>query len=188
MNQSPCIIQPLSIEQQQQVIDQTNMYIKQAQHLLNIKYKPVDIVFNLKGKSAGMYRVHRHHYHFKREIRYNTHIFSKYYDDNFSTTIPHEVAHYVTDVIYGLKNIKPHGQEWKKIMQTFGANASVTAEYDLTGIPLRQRTQYAYQCDCREHKLGSVRHNRIQKNRGQYYCNYCKSNLQFKQRIINAAW
>lgn len=186
MNQPTAIIQPLSFEQQQQVIDQTNVYIKQAQLSFNIKVKPVEISFNLKGRSAGMYRVHRHSYRQKREIRYNTYIFSKFYDDNFKTTIPHEVAHYVSDIIYGLKKIKPHGKEWKTIMQNFGADPSVTADYDLTGIPLKNITLYAYQCSCREHQLSSIRHNRIKNNRGRYFCNYCKSILQFKEQIVKA--
>jgi SprT protein len=187
MKQQPVIIQPLSAEQQQQVIERTNVYIERAKDLLDIKIKPVEINFNLKGRAAGMYRVYRQIYRQKREIRYNSYIFSKYYDDNFSTTIPHEVAHYASDLIYGLKNIRPHGREWKEIMQVFGADASVTADYDLSGIPLRSRTLYTYQCSCREHQLSSVRHNRINRNRGHYYCSYCKSTLRFKELAIKAA-
>lgn len=184
MNLPPVIIEPLSAVQQQQVIDQTNVYIKQAEDLLCIKYKPVEINFNLKGRCAGMYRVHRQLCRQKREIRYNSHIFSKYYDDNFRTTIPHEVAHYVADVIYGLKKIKPHGKEWKEIMHLFGADASVTANYDLSGIPLKSKTLYHYHCNCRDHQLSSIRHNRINRNRGQYYCSYCKSILRLKDSAI----
>ena len=97
MNQATSIISALSTEKQQQVIEQTYVYIEQAVDLFNIKDKTFEISFNLKGRAAGMYRVRRHGgWHFalvKREIRYNSFIFSKYYDDNFNTTIPHEVAH-----------------------------------------------------------------------------------------------
>ena len=188
MNQSTPTIQPLSASQQQQVVDQTHVYIKHAVNLFDIKNKTVEISFNLKGRSAGMYRVSRHsRWHIgrqKREIRYNSYIFSKYFDDNFKTTIPHEVAHYVSDIIYGLKNIRPHGKEWKAIMHVFAANASVTANYDLSGIPLKNKTLHTYQCSCREHQLGSIRHNRVSNNRGQYYCNSCKQILRFKQQSI----
>jgi len=187
MKQQSVTIQPLSAEQQRQVIERTNVYIERAKDLLDIKIKPVEISFNLKGRAAGMYRVYRHIYRQKREIRYNSYIFSKYYDDNFNTTIPHEVAHYVTDLIYGLKNIRPHGREWKEIMHVFGANAAVTADYDLSGIPLKNRTLYIYQCSCREHQLSSVRHNRINRNRSHYYCSYCKSTLRLKDPAIKAS-
>jgi SprT protein len=131
-----------------------------------------------------MYRVKQHNNlfigHQKREIRYNPYIFSKYFEDNFNTTIPHEVAHYISDIVYGLKNIRPHGKEWKKIMQAFGADASVTATYDLSGIPLKKQTYFTYQCDCREHQLSSIRHNKIKEHRYQYFCNVCKQVIQYK--------
>lgn len=176
-------VQPVTIEQQQQIIDKTNSYIAHASTLFGIKIKPVEITFNLKGRAAGMYRVSRN----KREIRYNAHIFAKYYEDNFNTTIPHEVAHYITDIIYGLRNIRPHGKEWKAVMHKFNADASVTAAYDLSGIPLKKQKLFTYECDCREHQLSSVRHNRIKGERGQYYCKHCKQSLQLKRQKNKAA-
>ena len=180
MPQSPPIIPPLSTERQQQVIDETQTYIRQATLSFDIKFAAVDIVFNLKGRAAGMYRVRQRLLRQSREIRYNPYIFSKYYDDNLNTTVPHEVAHYVSDIIYGLKNIKPHGKEWKEIMCAFGADASVTANYDLTGIPQKNLSTYTYQCDCGDRQLSSIRHNKINKRRYQYYCKICKQTLQYK--------
>ena len=182
MNQQSLLISPISDEQQQQVIEASEIYIEQAKSLFDIKTKPVDIVFDLKGRNAGMYRVKQQgrlfNRRWQRQIRYNPFIFAKYFDDNVKTTIPHEVAHYVADIIYGLKNIKPHGREWKEIMHCFEADASVTANYDLTGIPLRQKKSYSYRCGCREHQLGTARHNRIIKERSRYHCKKCKQLLQ----------
>ena len=185
MGQPSQTISPLSAEQQEKVIQQTRAYIRQATELFAIKDKAVEISFNLKGRSAGMYRV-RHGKGLifarqQREIRYNPYIFSKYFTDNYSTTIPHEVAHYVTDIIYGLKNIKPHGKEWKAVMHAFDADASVTANYDLSGIPLKKLSVFTYRCDCREHQLSTIRHNKIIKRRYKYYCNHCKQMLHYKQ-------
>ena len=184
MKHSTSYISPLSAEQQQIVIDETISYIKQAIDLFNLRDKAVDIIFDLTGRSAGMYRVKNNRglvfSRQQREIRYNPYIFSKYFDDNFATTIPHEVAHYVTDIIYGLKNIKPHGREWKEVMDAFGANASVTADYDLAGLPLKRQAVFTYQCACREHQLSTTRHNKITKRRYQYTCNYCKQLLRQK--------
>ena len=186
MNLPSSTITPLSTEQQQQVVNQTHAYLKKASELFNIKSKSLEINFDLKGRSAGMYRTSFQNKRFfarpKREIRYNPHIFSKYFDDNFTTTIPHEVAHYVTDIIYGLKNIKPHGNEWKAVMRAFDADASVTANYDLSGIPLRKQSLYTYQCTCREHQLSTIRHNKISRRRFQYYCKSCKQPLKIKQQ------
>ena len=180
---SPCI-SPLSSEQRQIVIDETFSYIKRAADLFAVKDKTLEVRFDLKGRSAGMYRVKNHRglvfSRQQREIRYNPYIFSKYFDDNFATTIPHEVAHYVTDIIYGLKNIKPHGKEWKAVMEAFAADSSVTADYDLAGIPIKKQAVFTYQCDCREHQLSTTRHNKIKKRRYQYTCRYCKQVLHQK--------
>jgi len=186
MNQAVSITAPLSTEQQQDVVNKTHAYIKQASDLFNLKDKTVEITFDLKGRAAGMYRVKycksRIFMRQQREIRYNPFIFSKYFEDNYATTIPHEVAHYVTDIIYGLKNIKPHGKEWKAVMHAFEADASVTANYDLSGIPLKKQSLFTYQCDCREHQLSSIRHNKIKKRQYQYSCNNCKQTLHYKQQ------
>ena len=191
MKPASSIITPLSSEQQQRVIDETNSCILRANKLFNIKAKPIDIKFNLKGRATGMYRIKQKRKflltHCEKEIRYNPYVFSKYFDDSFKTTIPHEVAHYISDIIYGLKNIKPHGKEWQAIMQSFGANAAVTANYDLRGIPLKNRSKFTYHCSCREHQLGIIRHNRIKNKHSQYFCKTCKQVLQQRVKDIKAA-
>jgi SprT protein len=170
----PLCIAPLNNAQQQQVIDRTDYYLHVAASQFNYRAKKLDIRFDLDGKTAGMYRVFRQ----QRSIRYNPYIFAKYFEDNYQTTIPHEVAHYVTDMIYGLKNIRPHGHEWKAVMQAFNADSSVTANFDLSGIPLRRQRYHRYYCACREHEISTTRHNRIQKKRGRYYCRYCRQSLR----------
>jgi len=185
MSKPAVTITPLSTERQQQVIKETQAYINQAASLFNIKHADIDITFNLKGRAAGMYRVKRKIFSDDREIRYNSFIFSKYYVDNFNTTIPHEVAHYISDLIYDLRNIKPHGKEWKEIMQAFNADAAVTADYDLSGIPQRNRTLHTYHCACREHQIGVIRHNRIKNQHGRYTCNFCKQAIYARQSAID---
>ena len=185
MNQITPTVTPLTDEQQKTVIAETERYIKKATCLFNIKEQAIEITFDLKGRAAGMYRIKNQKkflfIHQQKAIRYNPYIFSKYFADNYATTIPHEVAHYVIDMLYGLKNIKPHGQEWKAVMLTFDADASVTANYDLSGIPLKSQTFFSYQCNCRDHQLSSIRHNKIVKHHYRYYCKACKQSLRYKQ-------
>lgn len=182
------LILPLSAGKQQLIIDETHTYIEQAIQLFSIKRSAVnntvDITFNLKGRATGMYRVKRSILRRSREIRYNPYIFSKYFDDNLNTTVPHEVAHYVSDIIYGLQNIKPHGKEWQQIMHAFGADASVTANYDLTGIPQNKSRSFTYQCNCGDRQLSLIRHNKVINRRYKYYCKTCKQTLQQKEGAI----
>ena len=182
MEADPLAIEPLDGSRQQRVIERSRYYIELAEQLFSIRSKPVDILFDLRGRSVGMYRVYSSTRRIlgrrKREIRYNPFIFAKYFEDNYDTTVPHEVAHYISDLIYGLKNIRPHGEEWKAIMHAFGADSKVTADYDLEGIPRRQQTYHPYLCACRQHQLSTTRHNRIRKRRGRYYCQFCQQILK----------
>ena len=168
------VIAPINNEQQIHVITETSRYITLASDLLQRPFEEIPVLFNLKGLAAGMYRVNRQ----GRCIRYNPYLFAKYFKENFSTTIPHEVAHYIVDQVYGLRRVKPHGHEWRELMQMFGADASRTALFDTEGIPSRIYQRYAYQCDCKNYELTSRRHNRITHGRVRYYCRRCGTTLQ----------
>ena len=171
-------IQPLSENLQEQVIQETNRFIKSAANYYDCKIKEIPVLFDLIGKSAGMYRVRAG----QQVIRYNPYVFAKYFDDNFSETIPHEVAHYVTDILYGLRSIKPHGAQWKSVMQVFGVVANRTANYDLSGLPVRKFQTFVYHCGCQNYELTSRRHNKIVKGTGHYMCRDCGGKLLFVKK------
>ena len=172
-------IKPITPGQQQQVIEQTNCLIKSAEEYYQQALNEIPVLFDLSGKAAGMYRVKAG----QRVIRYNPYIFAKYFDDNFAETIPHEVAHYVTDVLYGLRNIRPHGNEWKSVMQLFGAAANRTASYDLSGLPQRSFQKFMYHCGCQNYELTSRRHNKIVQGKGHYLCKDCGGKLIFVKNM-----
>jgi SprT protein len=167
--------------QQQHIISQTDHAISRAADYYNIKLPPIPVLFDLKGRAAGMYRVRGR----QRVIRYNLAIFSRYFDDNIENTVPHEVAHYVTDMLWGLRKIRPHGKEWKQVMHALGATPEVTCRYDLSGMQLRKQQRYPYQCDCTLHALSAVRHNRICQGKMHYRCRQCGGTL--KPSIADAA-
>jgi len=160
---------------QRLVVEQTACRIQQASELFGREFAEIPVLFDLRGRAAGMYRVQSG----ERVIRYNPFIFERYFEDNLAQTVPHEVAHYVADVVYGLRNIRPHGQEWKRIMQFFGADTRATSQYDLDGLPMRKYRQFRYRCQCRQHELTSRRHNRIERNQARYFCKQCGGRLVF---------
>ena len=167
------MIEPLDARRRQQVSCITAEYITRAERTYYRELPPIPVLFDLKGRAAGMYRVVSR----ERVIRYNPYIFAKYFDDNLVTTIPHEVAHYVVDMMYDARNVKPHGKEWREVMQSFGVEARATANYDLSGIPVRRHRRHPYQCNCDLHQLSSVRHNKIRQGKARYYCRKCQSTL-----------
>lgn len=168
-------ITPLSSVQQQQVAAATSDCIRRVGELLDHPLGPVPVSFELRGRAAGMYRVQGG----ERQIRYNPYIFGKYLADNLANTVPHEVAHYATDVLYGLRNIRPHGAEWRAVMQLLGAAPVATCRYDLSGIPLRRQRRYNYRCACSTHAITAARHNRVASGRVCYFCKHCGTALAF---------
>jgi len=166
-------ITPINDTQQQRVIERTRSYITQAREIYERNFDFVPIAFDLVGRAAGMYKVRKK----DRLIRYNPYIFAKFFDDNLATTVPHEVAHYITDQIYGMRHIRPHGIEWRYVMHRFGSDDKVTCDYDLTGIPVRTQRQHQYRCACGPHMLSSHRHNKVKRGQTQYFCRKCKQVL-----------
>ncbi|VAW98260.1 hypothetical protein MNBD_GAMMA22-2440 [hydrothermal vent metagenome] len=162
-------IEPISEQQQQQVIDLTMSFIQRAGRFYERQFKIIPVLFDLSGRASGMYCIKAR----KKYIRYNPYLFAKYYDDSLSDTIPHEVAHYISDELYGLKNIKPHGQQWKSVMQLFGVTAKATGNYDLTGIPTRQHKRINYHCACDTYLFTTKRHNQVVRGQSNYACRKC---------------
>lgn len=169
------IIQPLDAQRQEQVRCATLDCLRQARQIFQFELDPVPVTFDLRGTAAGMYRVRG----CERVIRYNPYIFAKHFADNLALTVPHEVAHYVTDRLYGLRNVRPHGAEWQAVMLSLGAEPRATGRYDLTGVPVRRQRRFSYRCDCSTHQLSARRHNKIRYGRANYLCRRCGSEVVF---------
>src|SRR5690554_3958265 len=164
-------IVPIGSAECRQVVAEVAHYVALGATHFGRDFAPVPVLFDLKGASWGMYRVSRE----RRQIRFNPWMFAKYYADSLATTVPHEVAHYLTDVVYGLGNIRPHGVEWKAVMAVFGADDSVRSSHSLEGIPVRRMRRFSYLCVCRSHQLSSQRHKRSQAGKAVYHCRACGS-------------
>jgi len=163
------VIAPIDETLQQQVLARTRQFIDLGSELLGRQFAEVPVAFDLRGRTAGMYRVKGR----ERLIRYNPWIFAKYFDDGMNVTVPHEVAHYLVDCLHGLRRVKPHGAEWRRIMTAFGADSRATARFDLDGIPQRRQRQFDYHCACQPHQLGSRRHFKILRGEARYRCRDC---------------
>ena len=166
---------PIDARQRQQVLAATASCVRRAAELYGRAFAPIEVCFDLRGTAAGMYRVRRG----ARHIRYNPWIFARYFDDSLAVTVPHEVAHYVTDCLYGLSRVRPHGAEWRAVMRALGASARVTGRYDLSGLPLRRQRRFVYRCACSSHQLSTVRHNRVQRGEAVYLCRRCRQAIMY---------
>jgi SprT protein len=170
------VIQPITRSQTAEVVAATRDYITFAERQLAREFPLIPVHFDLSGRSAGMFVVRGEHCW----IRYNPWIFGKYYRENLEGTVPHEVAHYIVHRLYRGRRVKPHGAQWRQVMQLFGADPEVTFNLDLAGIPQRRQRTHSYYCGCREHALSTTRHNRARRGEGRYQCRHCRQLLVYR--------
>jgi SprT protein len=133
----------------------------------------VELKFDLTGKAAGMALFpHRA----KPIIRLNALLLIENREDFIKRTVPHEVAHVIARGFFG-KRIKPHGAEWRQVMQLFGAEATRCHSYDVSRSTRRTLKRFPYQCECQTHELSSIRHNRVLQGQ-RYHCVKCSQPLK----------
>jgi SprT protein len=168
-------IEPIDAEQQLAVRQATDSCLCRAVEICRRDFAPIPVTFDLRGRSAGMYRVRNG----RCGIRYNPYIFAKFFEDNLAVTVPHEVAHYVTDMLYGLQRIRPHGVEWQAVMRSLEAEPRAYGDYDLSGVPVRRQRRFTYACGCATHRLTTQRHNKVRRGESLYRCRRCGVPLVF---------
>jgi SprT protein len=173
--ESSNVVQPIGKAEQSQVRQATEYYIRRAEELFDRRIDRVPVQFDLKGRTAGMFKYIGE----RRLIRYNPWIFGKYFEENLRDTVPHEVAHFVVHEVYPRRGVKPHGAQWQDLMGQFGADPEVTFDLDLEGIPQRSQKTYRYHCGCQVHEVSTTRHNRVQKRRVNYHCVTCDGCLVY---------
>jgi SprT protein len=169
------MIEPIDAGRQAMVRQATAGWLRRAGDLWRREFAPVPVTFDLSGRAAGMYRVR----YGRRCIRYNPWLFAKYFEENLAVTVPHEVAHYVTDVLHGLQRVRPHGVEWQAVMRSLGVEPRASGDYDLSGVPVRRQRRFEYACGCAVHRLTAQRHNKVHRGDALYRCRSCGGNLVF---------
>jgi SprT protein len=161
-----------SMDIKQKLIDETKFWYDYANEKLHRNFDYPEILFDLKGFTAGQA------FSSLNKIRFNFGIAKDNLDVFLDTTVPHEVAHIVADMYFG-KRCK-HGKEWKWMMsQVFGKKAERCHSYDVSNHQARRTKKYVYRCYCEKGCLcGAKHHNLIQKNSlAILSCRKCKMRL-----------
>ncbi len=158
----------------------TRSYFARGFASFHITPFPFEILFDLRGKTAGIAScATRNHAQqlWNVCIRYNFLLLSQNSERFLAQTVPHEVAHIIAIAAFGT-SARGHGKAWKHVMASFGiVDSSRCHSFDTSNSGGRRQRRFAYVCDCREHAIATVTHNRIQ--RGQLrHCNICKTNLR----------
>lgn len=159
---------------QKQTIEKTNYFLNLAEKLYNVAIPQCEILFNLRGASAGV----AHFYYDDKchKIRYNKVLLVQEGNDFLENVIPHEVAHIVAQHVFGRRGTNiAHGPSWKRVMRDFGANPERCHEYDTSACKIKRKT-FAFKCECSTHAVSSVVAKNIANGRN-YTCNSCKTRL-----------
>lgn len=146
-------------------------YLTIAALFFNHSFDEPSILYRKKGSIAGSALLQ------KWQIQLNLNMLMENKDVFIQEVIPHELAHLIAYKEFG--RVKPHGIEWQTIMSNvFKCKPQRTHSFSLPQTTMQQRHHYG--CQCQDHFLTSIRHNKILKNKTQYYCKNCGTLLQLK--------
>lgn len=144
---------------------------KATEHIIEEFDLEIDVDVEISGRfkqKAGQYR------HSERKVRISEHLLENH-PDEVMETLKHELGHAVVMNRNGERRIKPHGREWKSVMQELGVD-NPEACHSL------QLTEYRYLIRCTnpecDVELGRHRKSRLVKKPHLYLCNECGSNFE----------
>jgi SprT protein len=148
-----------------------------ARSFYGLKLPEAAIDFSLRGRCAGQAKIDRSG---STCLRINLQLLAENRDDFLLQTIPHEVSHLVVNwqVRNQRQRPRPHGPEWQRVMQEcFGLAPTRCHNYKTSPARVVLRP-FVYRCNCREHHLTGLMHNRIACSY-QALCKDCRSPIQF---------
>jgi SprT protein len=137
----------------------------------NVKMITPKVSFQLRGTCAGKAC------HSNNTIKVNPILLKENYEEMINQTIPHEVAHLATRVIYR-RRVKPHGHEWREVMYSLGLEPTRCHQYDVSNARVcrRKRKKYKVTCSCQTHLVTSTIINRMREG-ATYSCRSCGGNI-----------
>lgn len=112
-------------------------------------------------------------------------------------TVPHEIAHLITDRVYphahrptggwftGAKR-SVHGTEWQSVMRVLGADPRRCHQYDVSSAQTKVKNKYHYTCKCNgdkaNHFVGPKVHAKVQAG-ARYTCRNCRAAIVLVQAV-----
>jgi len=167
------------VEAKKAVVDKVHELINTYNKAFGTSITVPEIRFDKKGKTAGCVSYRNNHVF----MNFNLFLLIENFSDFIKTVVPHEVSHYCVYSIYGHEYTRSgrrviHGKNWKSAMRFFGVDPNRCHNYDTSCCASRRLNYFVYRCECSEHKISSILHNRI-KNGKNYRCTSCKSRLHY---------
>lgn len=124
----------LTKDRRKKVEDQVRASLEIAEAHYKQKFEFPEIRYDIKNTDGGTAAFQTW------LIRLNLILMVENEEKFLATTVPHEVAHLVARRVYHAaiaatgKKMRPHGKEWKEVMELFKLTPKVTHSYDCTSI------------------------------------------------------
>ena len=119
---------------------------------------PMPVVdYDVRGTKAGVACLQQN------TIKFNRTLLMENPEEFIRQVVPHELAHLIVYRLFG--RVKPHGKEWRSVMT------------ELFRVPADTCHQFDVQSVCGIHQLSIRRHNKIQREKAEYFCRKCKQKL-----------
>lgn len=176
----------ITASMKKQVEDKLRACIALAERRYNTTFRFPNIRYDLRGTTAGRAT------YGTWTVNFNPILLAENFDSMLEDTVPHEMAHLITDQVYPEAHKRgaptmtrngvfrrgkrsPHGTEWQSVMRVLGCEPSRTHSYDTSNARTRERKSYAYKCNCcgAELQLGPKRHAKEQRSPGSYSHSSC---------------
>ena len=134
---------------------------------------PMPVVdYDVRGMKAGVACLQQN------TIKFNRTLLMENPEEFIRQVVPHELAHLIVYRLFG--RVKPHGKEWQSVMtELFQVPADTCHQFDVQSVCGQT---FDYRCQCGIHRLSIRRHNKIQREKIEYFCRKCKQKLYFSRQ------
>lgn len=158
---------------------------------------PLEIRFEKQGGTAGTAYTadvscdpddRKSYLRGKHVINFNLALAFENQEDFLEQTVPHEVAHIITEMFFKGedKQYRGHGDFWKFVMKRFGKPPTRCHSYDVEHhVRHVEKDTFSYVCSrCgAPYNLSKVAHNRVENRTHRYACK-CGSELKFRSANV----
>ena len=116
-----------------------------------------------------------------KEVELHVHLLGVGNEESRNQTLIHEISHVVVDLIWGYRNVRPHGKEWKHTMVAFGLQPNRCSSHESMNEFKMKKAKYIYACEKCEAKFPAMRKKKYEASR--YKHNGCGGKLYLKQTL-----
>jgi SprT protein len=165
------------------IIEEAKKWVEKANKAFRfVDFSTIELDFELEGTVAG--RAGYDNRIKKGILKINMDVFLNNKEEYINQTIPHEIAHIISDNHFGREKGDSHGDNWKRVMLYFGKNPKRCHNYEVKKTKTWRLDRFQTHCKKCGLKMvfSKVIYNKMLKGKGRY-CNKCETRINPKDVI-----